>query len=580
MLKKLWKQFVDLIRGNPLIVILVLASWVKLLRVDAIMFDDPKGLSVLFYIVLTSTSALLIYAWVFLLNRFRVGAALLVDTLFSLILWVDIVYFRYFGSLIKIETLSIVGQTTGVGDSVFTLLSPFDVLFFIDILAVGIYLLLRRKESRVPQETMHQRLSNMGIIVLACLLPVAAVFWRDRHEHLDRFIFHNYDINSIEFRYGAVAAHGINAFRSVLTSLEHLGEDDRETAIAWIRENAVGQQADEYTDKAKDKNIFLIQVESLQSFVVGRTYEGQEITPNLNRLVAGSYYLPNGYTATGGGLTSDSDFTANTSIHALRDASVFVQYGTDEFTSLPKALENSGYKTNAYHAYRRDFWNRGVALNSIGFDHFFARDEYIEDEIIGMGISDESFYRQTLEKLDTSDGPAFNFLISLTSHHPFIMDERYRMLKGEEAEADYKTYHYYQSIYYADKALGMFLDGLRAKGLYDDSLIVVYGDHTAKVGDYNDPKMAAMLGSFRPEEMNTNPYIYKLPQQKSGYRLSHPTSQLDIMPTILNLTGAETAYPMFGGNALTGKRKAVNSEEGIHYSDLMIRFNLFEEFNK
>ena len=313
--------------------------------------------------------------------------------------------------------------------------------------------------------------------------------------------------------------------------------------------------------------------------MIDKNFEGEEITPNLNKLIRESYYLENGLTVIGGGATSDSDLASNTSVYPLQDEATFVRYGTNDFTSIAKALKNEGYVANAYHAYRRDFWNRSAAFNSLGFDHFYAGEEYDDGDQLIMGLNDESFYRQTLTKTGNSTGPQFSYIISLSSHHPFIMAEKYQSLGGGYKEGyDFQTYHYYQAIHYADYALGIFLDGLKEQGLYEDSLIVVYGDHLAKIGDQESGEVQGMIENFNLTEMDKIPFIYKLPNQVDGRTLGHETSQLDLMPTILNLAGVSTDFPMFGGDALAGTKRDITREDSMHFSELLIRYNLFEDF--
>lgn len=541
--------------------------------------DNPKGLSVIFFVAFTAASSLLIYSPAFLFNKIRSWVALAIATVTSLILWADIVYFRYFGSILKIEALQIAGQTTGVQDSVAQLISLIDILFFLDIVLVAIYITTKKK-GIAPQESRRVRIITALLVLVISMVPITAMFTIDWTKHLRVFIYRNYDLNLIEFRYGAIAAHSINTYRALLTAMERLDEAERASAVQWIKTNTIGQTDNKFTGRAKGKNIYLIQFESLQDFVIGRKFEGQEITPNLNRLVSQSYYFNNGQTAIGGGGTSDSDFTANTSIYPLQDSSVFVQYGRDDFTSLPKVLKSEGYNVNAYHAYRRDFWNRGTSFNSLGFDHFYSKEEYESGEKVVMGLNDESFYRQTLTKLTDNEDPQFNYLISLSSHHPFLIPTGLQKLAGSVADHDLKTFNYYQAIHYADYSLGLFLEELKKRGTYENSLIVVYGDHQAKVGDPNTAVVQEMIEGFDIKEMDKIPFIYKLPNQVVGTNLDRVTSQLDLMPTILNLTGTKTNYPMFGGDALAGTTRGFTKPDGINYSELLIRFNLFEDLNK
>jgi lipoteichoic acid synthase len=174
-------------------------------------------------------------------------------------------------------------------------------------------------------------------------------------------------------------------------------------------------------------------------------------------LINESYYFPNGNYLIGGGKTSDSDFATNTSLYPLFDSSVFVQHGRHDYTSLPKALKEDGYFSYAYHAYKRDFWNRGLGFNSLGFEHFYAADNYPEGENIIMGLNDEDFYKETLKKIKEKEEPSYHYLNSLTSHYPFDMAKKYQFLPGNESDYDYRTFHYLQSIHYADYAIGKFL---------------------------------------------------------------------------------------------------------------------------
>ena len=105
------------------------------------------------------------------------------------------------------------------------------------------------------------------------------------------------------------------------------------------------------------------------------------------------------------------------------------------------------------------------------------------------------------------------------------------------------TSNYLQAIHYTDAALGEFIDQLKADGLYDDSIIVLYGDHTAKYDKFTSDEGIVDPNTIAGKNV---PLIIKLPGQTTG-KISHKaSSHLDIMPTILNLVGAKVTSPMFG----------------------------------
>lgn len=564
----------ELLEKYWLFVVIIFTTWLKFIYFDRQLFS----VSILpVFIISTFVTCLLIYGWTILFDKYHKIILLLTSFFVSLLLLANNLYFRYFGSIVKFETLTIIKQTGDITLSINSLFSIFDVLYFIDILILIIVFVFIKKKPIKKSKKERMYLAGLTIILSIVIVCLLIIF---DFANLKKFTNSSFDNNLVERRYGIIGAHSLNIFRYLFVSGVDATEEEKQEVVAWIKDNKVGKQKDnDYTKMAEGKDIYLIQIESLQSFTIGMEFEGEEVTPNLNNLVRESNYFPNGESPIGGGLTSDSDFMANTSLHALSNSSAFVTHGSNNFTSLPKALEGNGYSTNTFHAFKRDFWNRGVAFNSLGFDHFYAQDEYDEGENIILGLNDESFYEQTLEKIPKSTGPNFNYIVSLSSHHPFDMAEKFQLLKTDLTDDyNYRAYHYLQAIRYADYSLGIFLDGLKNKGKYDGSLIIVYGDHPAKFGDMNDPIVRATVGNnVNPELV---PYIYKLPNQKIGQKIEDGTKQIDIMPTVLNLTGVKTSYPMFGRDVFGEDEASCGCilTEDDDYSEALIKYNLFDYF--
>jgi predicted AlkP superfamily pyrophosphatase or phosphodiesterase len=156
-----------------------------------------------------------------------------------------------------------------------------------------------------------------------------------------------------------------------------------------------------------------------------------------------------------------------------------LRYPGNFYYSLPKILKQQEYNTYAFHAFDSKFWNRTEMYKSIGFDTFFNGDSFVKDDFAGWdgkALSDKSFFAQSLDKID-SGKPFYGFFITLSSHHPFNYFNSYSFDAGEYED----TYigNYLKAANYADSALGQFIDGLKSKGLYDDALLVIYGDHSA-----------------------------------------------------------------------------------------------------
>ncbi len=118
------------------------------------------------------------------------------------------------------------------------------------------------------------------------------------------------------------------------------------------------------------------------------------------------------------------------------DEPTYTQYGNNTFYGLPWILRDNGYTAWAFHGYEKEFWNRNNAYPNQGFQRFISEEDYDVVESIGFGITDEEFFQQSMEYLEELNNidhnPFYSFIITLTSHNPFKMPERYQYLTIEE----------------------------------------------------------------------------------------------------------------------------------------------------
>ncbi|NLY76802.1 MAG: sulfatase-like hydrolase/transferase [Tissierellia bacterium] len=318
----------------------------------------------------------------------------------------------------------------------------------------------------------------------------------------------------------------------------------------------------EYTGLGKGKNLIVIQVEALQNFVIDLVYEGQEITPNLNRLIreSGSFYFDNYYQHIGRGNTSDAEFVTNNSLYPAYDYPTYEEYADNTFYGLPWILRDNKYTAWVFHGYKKEFWNREKAYVNLGFERFISEEDYefTEKESIGFGIIDEVFFSQTLDyikELDNVDeNPFYAFIITLTSHTPFNMPGHLQTIKLREEHINTMLGNYLQAIHYADKALGEFLEGLRREGYYDNSVVAIYGDHFAIFGSEQRDRdiMSDLLNKpYNLGDIMNVPLIIHIPGLEDNKTISKIGSQLDFLPTILNIMGYENQKGiMFGKDLL------------------------------
>jgi hypothetical protein len=334
---------------------------------------------------------------------------------------------------------------------------------------------------------------------------------------------------------------------------------------------------------AEGRNLIVIQLESFQDFVVGLTYDGQEVTPNLNALIAGnSIYFDQFFHQVGAGNTSDAEFAINNSICGSARYFTYKLFSHNAFRGLPALLKERGYSTAVFHAYEDvSFWNRAEMYPAEGFDAFYGglddhrEGDYHLTEWIGWGLPDSEFYKQTLPFLKELPQPFYAFVISLSNHHPFEMLEHYKFVDLTPEDEDTLVGKYLQSAAYTDWSLGLFFDGLKDAGLYYNSVFAIYGDHQGLTmeGD-TSAEMERLLG--RPydfDEMLNVPLILSLPDIESAPADLRTTAaamalaaapaadirqtvhtvggQIDFLPTMAYLLGLPALDVHFGHNLLT-----------------------------
>ncbi|MEI7690394.1 MAG: LTA synthase family protein [bacterium] len=469
-----------------------------------------------------------------------------VDVLLTVFLLSDAVYLRFYNTLPVLNLIGSTGLLIKQIPSILKLFNPTDLFYIFDFFILLFILIFSRKivvfKKLIP--ITHKVLPRfvVGFTLLVFLLATL-ILAHDSQQKLP-YLYGQISENKVVAKnIGVFGAHAIDVSRNFDYFSKKLTQTEKNEVFANIDKFRSKNELNKYTGLAKGKRVVMIQVESLNNALIDASVDGQEITPNLNKLTKSSNYYNNHTFTIGAGGTSDTDFSVNTSIYPLLDSSIFVKYGRDNFTSLEKELKSIGYQNYAYHANSRGYWNRNTVFTSLGFDKFYAEDNYVKGMNLNMGLNDKDFLNQAFDIVKSKPVNSFHYIITLTSHFSFDLPDNQKTLSLNNGDFTNLSANYLQSMRYTDTALGNLIDNLKKENIYDDALIVLYGDHTAKYD-----AMELDTGTIDPntEAGKSVPLLIKLPSQNSGKIVSTPSSHLDIMPTILNLVGTSPASPMFG----------------------------------
>lgn len=519
-------------------------------------------------------------------NRFPY--LLVMSFILSLICIINSIYYTFYTSFVSVSLIATSRYAVQVGDAIVeNVMTIQDFIYLLaPILLILTYLKIRKsvkKENREKRDfkKMSTSMVGAGIVLLTFILSLNSLEigryakqW-NREYIVMRFGVYAYQLNDI-----------VKSIEPQLTSL--FGYDKALKIFNEYYQDYPEEQTkkNKYTGIFEGKNILVIHYESMQNLNIGLTFNGEEVTPTLNKLAKESIYFSNFYSQVSVGTSSDSEFTFNTSLMPTNNGTVFVSFFNREYVSIPLLLREKGYYTFSMHANNGSYWNRDIMHETLGYQRFYSKRDYNIDETIGLGLSDKSFYRQSIERIkeiNAKGQPYYGTVITLTNHTPFSDTDKYGefdvSLKVKEINEetgleedvvypyleDTKLGNYFKSVHYADEALGEFITALEEEGLIDNTVLVIYGDHDARLPKtdyrklYNYDKENNYYYSCGDEDENcvkidTNTYelLRKVPlliysketKTELHQEVTNVMGMYDVMPTLGNMFGFYNKYQL------------------------------------
>ena len=474
---------------------------------------------------------------------------IIIDAVMTFALYANVLFYRFFDDFLTFANLKQAGNLGNMSDGVFDIMAFHDVIYFVDLIIL-IALCVKLPELKAAQ--LKKRWAATVVIGGVALFFInLAVAETDRPELLTRTFDRNYIVKYLG-PYNYMIYDGVQAAQNA-SQKAYASSDDLTSVINYTNSH-YAKPNDEYFGAAKGKNIIKIHLESFQTFLIDYKLNGKEVTPFLNKLAHGQndmMYFDNFFHQTGQGKTADAELMMDNSLYGLPEGSAFVTKGQNTYQSLPAILnQKEGYTSAVLHGDYKSFWNRDQVYKQIGYDKFFDASTYdmSEENLVNLGLKDKPFFEESIPKLKSLKQPFYAHLISLTNHYPFILDEKDATLE-KGTTGDKTVDGYFQTARYLDEALEDFFKELKKSGLYDDSVIVIYGDHNG-ISENHNRAMKEVLGKeITPYQNAMNqrvPLMIRVPGKKGGVNHTYG-GEMDVMPTLLHLQGIDSKkYINFG----------------------------------
>lgn len=504
----------------------------------------------------------------------------------SIICTINLLYYAFFNSFVTIALIETLGQVESVSDAVWDKIRIYHATFFLfPVIYHFIYRHLKKHNYFHYVEKIEDSKKNFSTVMLIGVICLCINILTLTKTDLSRLV-KQWNREYIVERYGIVVYHINDLVQNTQSKLSsYFGYDEAATKVTnYYNNKEIVKSNNKYTGVFKNKNLILVHMESVMNMFINMEINGEEVTPNLNKLTKQSMYFDHFYSEVSTGTSSDTEFTLNNSLMPVASGTVFVSYYDRTYLSLEKLLKEQGYYTFSMHANNATMWNREQMYKSLGYDDFYAKDSFTvtDDTTIGLGLSDHEFFKQAipiLQNVEEQNKKYMGTIITLTNHTPWEGGDAYGEFPltktvtrvnektGEEEVIedkyleDTKIGDYIRSVHYADKCLGEFIDYIYDNDIFDNTVIVFYGDHDAKLAskEYNylfnySPELGRLKTEedegyidydYYANELNRNtPLLIWTKNHKYTGTYNYYMGMIDVMPTLGNMFGFNSKYAL------------------------------------
>ncbi|MCU5426493.1 LTA synthase family protein [Bacillus cereus] len=526
------------------VLIIALAVWLKTYLITRFSFDlkiESSTQELILFISPLAASLAFVGLALFATGEKRNYIALCINFLLTIILVGNVMFYDFYSDFV---TLPVLGQTSNfgqLGGSIIEILNYKIILAFVDII---FFFILLKKKALVFQTG---RVTHPARFVY--FLLTVGVFFANLHlaeKERPELLTRSFDRVMLVKNLGLYTHQVYDLTLQVKAGSQKALADSSKLQETenYVKANQSEPNPNMF-GAAKGKNVIVVTLESLQTFLIGAKVNGEEVTPFLNEFINESYYFDNFFHQTGQGKTSDSEFLIDTSLYPLNRGAVFFTHGNNDYTATPEILRQQGYFTSVFHANNATFWNRNIMYSALGYDRYYNELDYkiTPETNLNWGLKDIEYFDQSVDILKTGDQPFYARFLTLTNHYPFTYDEDTKFIEPYDSGNGVFD-RYIVTARYLDESIKKFIERLKAEGMYDDSIIVLYGDHYG-ISEKHNRAMAQFLEKDQITEFDTlnlqrTPLYIHMPGQTEGETISKPTGQIDIKPTILNLLGIDT----------------------------------------
>lgn len=460
---------------------------------------------------------------------------------FLLDIWLiaNLMYFRTYYTVIPSTSYMLVGNLADFQDSVWESLRWSDTVFPLSTV-IMLAALSRTDIKAVLSPVIKPMLKKLTALLLIPSSIVAIhIAWKGGYKAA-------YEDLLYDFSTCGAAVYTIPGamIYEHLAGATELTPELRNRIITWLDTKPKDQPLP-FSIEARD-NCIIILAESFESWVLETVVEGNEITPNLNRLLREDnvLYAPHIQSQVKGSRSIDAQLLIHKGLLPVNYGSYSYRFPHHSYMSIDKAFKEKYPDGTAltFTVDKKTVWNVAIVAQDFGYDRLIDKPYFVLDVKTGPRhrLGDDSFLRQSYGKIENEDmwkteGHTLLQLVTYSGHTPFVIPDELKKIYFSDRIPE-RLRNYMQVANYTDRAIGEFISRLRSNPKFDNTMIVITGDHEGIGVDRNtfvkDKEIAEWLSphQFTPLIVLNSPVTM---------RYEGVSGQVDIYPTLLDLMGLD-----------------------------------------
>lgn len=431
------------------------------------------------------------------------------------------------------------------------------IIYLMAIVVILLYILARKYFKEKTRVTANYKRILQILVIFAIIHTLIPLLYGKSNSTLTwntwsnpRDIYNNFNDNNKSMRISGLYEYTTRNFYITYLKAKKANNVKELEFLNEVYSIEESPYQTNYTGMFEGKNIIYLQLEGIDEWLLD-----EETMPTLYNMQNNAINFINHYSYyNGGGSTFNSEFAVNTGfltpVSYNQNAYTFSRNNFDY--SMARLFKKKGYSVNAFHMNTKEYYSRGANYDNWGYDNYYGlkdQDTYTDNSYIldRELILNEKF----AELLFPTDTPFVDYIISYSNHMPFtntkgvcqlLLEKQKEEILANDPNAviEEKTYTEEEcsrlQARETDNMINLLITKLRENNLLENTVIVAFADHYLYT--LTDQNILAQYKETDNNLINHTPFLI----WKDGIKkqtIKEVTSQLNILPTTINLFGLE-----------------------------------------